>query len=144
MMGMMCGVVFGGPRPFVLPGHPHPDPLPRSGRGENPLLPPTRGHSAGGVALVRPLTTDYATPDYDFKDVLLVDPRLPSPLVVVVCDLGWWLFGVSRFGGHPPLSLRSRAPFALRKGRTGHRPVPTISHPPLGSRFHGNYVPLKT
>ena len=130
MMGMMCGVVFGGPRPFVLPGHPHPDPLPRSGRGENPLLPPTRGHSAGGVALVRPLTTDYATPDYDFKDVLLVDPRLPSPLVVVVCDLGWWLFGVSRFGGHPPrIPLRSmRAPFAPLRYAKGAAPRPHV-HP---------------
>ena len=35
---------------------------------------------------------------------------------VVVCELGWWLFEVSRLGGHPPLSLRSRAPFASRKG----------------------------
>ena len=28
------GWLFGAPRPFVRPGHPHPDPLPLSGRGD--------------------------------------------------------------------------------------------------------------
>ncbi len=73
---------------------------------------------------------------------------------VVVCDLGWWLFGFPASAGIP-LRLASlvASPFALRKGRAPFvlwtfpprvgetrphvLPCPS-SHPPLGSRFRGN------
>ncbi len=62
----------------------------------------------------------------------------------MVFGWGWWWVGVSRLGGHPPLSvgggLGSRASFALRKGRgplcpsdisptSGGNPDPSL--PPL-------------
>ena len=52
---------------------------------------------------------------------------------VLVFVLGWFLDGFSRLGGHTPLSLRSRAPFALRKGLL----VPVL---PLGSGLLRNDV----
>ncbi len=75
---------------------------------------------------------------------------------VVVCDLGWWLFGFSRLGGHPPASrfvcrvplrfAKGEGPFVLwtfppRVGETRPHVLPCpSSHPPLGSRFRGNDV----
>lgn len=48
---------------------------------------------------------------------------------LLVFDLGWWLFEVSRLGGHPLLSLCSRAPFALRKGRSSSQTRPCYPRP---------------
>ena len=39
------------PRPFVRPGHTHPDPLPPRGRGDSPSSPPVLGSRFRGMGL---------------------------------------------------------------------------------------------
>ena len=86
MLFLVSSVVVWGASLSFLPVHPHPDPLPLSGRGG---------------------------------------------LFVVGGDWLMW----SRLGGHTPLSLRSRAPFAMRKGLVSdlrreyvsYSPWPTVS-----------------